>query len=103
MEALDYPIEHFSLMRDFAGNLKAISAQILHHEYSYQSFGSWWMTLKHKGEVFRLVFDGRDYTYSIEQAVDRAEPYRWQDPLWQTQGSIHELPATDILSVFKTL
>lgn len=98
MDGIDYPIEHFSLMAELGSNLKAVSAQILSHEYAYQSFGSWWITLKHKGDLYRLLFDGRDSTYSLEQATETAKPYQWREALWQSSGTIHEIPVAAILA-----
>jgi hypothetical protein len=98
MDAPDFPIEHFSLMRDLAIELKAIRAQILRHAYSYQAFGSWWMTIDHKTEVFRLVFDGREDMYSLERAPEREEPHQWPAPMWQLAGTAHELPIPAILA-----
>ena len=98
MDGIDYPIEHFSLMAELARNLKTVSAQILSHEYSYESFGSWWITLQHKGEAFRLAFDGRDYAYSIQQAIKETRPHQWGEPVWQSRGTIHEIPVAAIVS-----
>ena len=101
MDGPDYPIEHFSLMRDLAVELKSVDAQVLRHAYSYEGFGSWWMTIEHEGEVFRLVFDGRDDLYSIEQATTRKEPYQWREPVWCLSGTTHELPLSAILLVLR--
>ena len=96
---MDFPIEHFSLMKDLATELKAISAQILRHGYSYQGFGSWWMTIDYRNEVFRLVFDGRDDMYSLEKASEREEPHQWLEAVWQVPGTAHQLPIPAILAV----
>jgi hypothetical protein len=69
MESHDYPIEHFRMMAEVAAGLKSISALILEHSYSYESFGSWWFTFRRSGNRFRVVFDGREEYLSLERAV----------------------------------
>jgi len=66
MEATEYPIEHFELVTKIARQLKALSIQILVHEYHYESFGSWWFTFRRLGEKYRLLFDGKDSVLRLE-------------------------------------
>jgi len=101
MDAPDYPVEHFSLMKGLAVELQAIRDQVLRHPYSYHSFGSWWMTIDYQGGVFRLAFDGRDDTYSIEEAVERQEPYQWGESIWRVSGTSHEFPVSAILAFLR--
>jgi hypothetical protein len=69
MESHDYPIEHFRMMAEVAVYLKSISALILEHSYSYESFGSWWFSFKRSEKRFRVIFDGRDNYLSLEREV----------------------------------
>ena len=96
MDSLDFPIEHFSLMKDLAVELKAISAQLLRHVYSYEGFGSWWATIEHNNKILRLLFDGRDGVYCLEPAIDPKEPYQWGETTWQLPGSVHAFPIAEI-------
>ena len=67
MEAQDYSIEHFRIMAELASRLKSLTALILEHNYSYESFGSWWFTFRRSGQKFRVIFDGRDKYLSLER------------------------------------
>lgn len=40
MDEQDYPIRHFQEMTSLARTLKAVPAQVLAYNYSYESFGS---------------------------------------------------------------
>ncbi len=57
--------------------LKALPAQILEHEYSYESFGSWYLVFRHKGCVGRLVFDGHESELVLQKSKDRKTPYHF--------------------------
>jgi hypothetical protein len=71
MNALDYPIDHFSLLFEIAKRMKGMSAQILRHEYHYESFGSWWFTFRRHGELHRLLYDGKEFMLTVETVVER--------------------------------
>jgi len=77
MESQDYPIAHFERMTCLAHALKKLPAQILEHRYSGESFGSWYMTLRHKGQVSQLVYDGRDDHLGLRRSSDRKPPYSY--------------------------
>ena len=77
MEAQDYPIAHFEGVARLARALKQLPAQVLEHEYSYESFGSWLLVVRHKGIVGRIVFDGHESDLGIQTSKDRKPPYRY--------------------------
>jgi hypothetical protein len=77
MEAQDYPVAHFNGMERLALALKALPAQLLEHQYSYESFGSWWVVLKHKGQAAQVAFDGRDGHLGLRRSADRKPPYSY--------------------------
>ena len=54
-------------MSDMAIALSGFPAQILEHNYNYESFGSWWFSFRFKGQEFRLVFDGKDAQLSLKE------------------------------------
>jgi hypothetical protein len=64
MDAQDYPIRHFQEMDRLATTLKDLPAQVLDHAYFYEAFGSWSMTIRYKGCLLRLTFDGSPYAWS---------------------------------------
>ena len=77
MEAQDHPIAHFERMCRLAHALKALPAQILDHNYSYESFGSWYVVVRYKGVVSQLIFDGRDNHLGLRRSADRKPPYQY--------------------------
>ena len=77
MEAQDYPIVHFERMGRLAHALKALPAQVLDHNYSYEHFGSWYVVVRHKGTVSQLSFDGRDNHLGLRRSTDRKPPYQY--------------------------
>ena len=83
MESQDYPIRHFEALATFATALKAIAAQVLDSEYSYESFGSWSITLRCKGITLRVVHDGRDREVTLQRSRTRKPPHEWEEPLWR--------------------
>jgi hypothetical protein len=83
MEPQDYPIRHFEALAAFATALKAVPAQILDSAYSYESFGSWSITLRCKGITLRAVHDGRDREVTLQRSRTRKPPHEWDEPLWR--------------------
>lgn len=83
MEPQDYPVLHFSHMAEFASALKALPAQILQHDYSYEAFGSWSMAVRYQGIPLRVVFDGRERYVSVQRSTSRKAPYTWEAPAWE--------------------
>lgn len=81
MDAQDYPIAHFARMQELAIALKSLPAQVLHHQYDYQGFGSWFLIVRHKGRAFRLMFDGKEQMFYLEASEDRKQPYHWSHTL----------------------
>ena len=60
MNPNNHAIRHFEMMRTLAADLEVLPAAILEHTYCDETFGSWLTTIRFKGHVFRLVYDGRD-------------------------------------------
>ena len=83
MDAHDYPIHHFTRMADFATELKSLPAQVLEHSYSYESFGSWWVTVRCRGISFRIVFDGKEGQLEIQRSASKTPPYAWGGAVWE--------------------
>ena len=81
MDPQDYPIRHFQEMDRLATLLKGLPAQVLDHDYSYQSFGSWSMTIRCKGCPLRVTFDGKEREYRLEKSATPRPPYSWS-PFW---------------------
>ena len=93
-----YSIQHFKQIIQFATKLKELPAQIEEHSYSNESFGSWVTIIRCKGIRMRLVFDGRDFNYSIQRSSSRKAPDVWEDTCWQrTCKSSEEFPMLDIV------
>jgi hypothetical protein len=70
MEAQDYPIKHFETMTEIAKRLAPLSVLILEHNYSYNTFGSWWFSFRRGEREFRIVYDGRDDFLYIQDGAD---------------------------------
>jgi len=102
MDSHDYPIHHFEQMGRLAAALKALPAQVVEHTYSYDSFGSWAMTLRHRGQPLRLVFDGREQEYLLEQSMSPKHPYRWKLLPWRKRASpAEEICVPEIISAIE--
>ena len=82
MNAEDYPVEHFRQMLALSEDLRARSIQILSHEYHYDTFGSWWTTLRHRGATLRILFDGKEGNLILQRAGEHKphhRPSQWED------------------------
>ncbi len=66
-----------------AAVLKPLSAQVLEHSYQYEVFGSWYTTIRCRGRVFRVVFDGREQAYFMEWKQVGTIEKAGEDP-WRT-------------------
>ena len=97
MDAKDYPIRAFAQVKELAIALKEISTQVLQYEYSHESFGSWFLTVRREGQVYRVLYDGRDGVFSIELSGTRRSPYLWERTIWQHRAQSEELPIQEIL------
>jgi hypothetical protein len=86
MESQDYPVVHFERMRDLTRALQELPAQILAHEYLYESFGSWYVTLRYSGCVAQLVYDGREGSLALRRSADRKPPYGFGPDEWEASG-----------------
>jgi hypothetical protein len=82
MEPQDDPVLHLSRMAEFASALRALPAQVLEHNYSYEAFGSWSVVLRYQGVPLRVVFDGKERHVSVQRSPSSRAPYEWEDPTW---------------------
>jgi len=78
MDSHDYPATHFRAMAELATRLGELPAQVLEHQYSYNHFGSWWMTVLFRGTTFRFVFDGKDRQWVFERGGEYGRPDDWK-------------------------
>jgi hypothetical protein len=97
MDSQDYPVDHFSKMVELTVALKALPAQVLQHEYSFENFGSWFLVLRHAGKVFRFGFNGRDGLYSVEVSSNRGSPYHWSGAIWEREGQLQGVPVAELI------
>jgi hypothetical protein len=98
MKAEDYPIEHFKFMNELAVGLAKVPAQILEHNYIYESFGSWWFTCRYSSSEFRVVFDGKETMLAVQKATESG----WMDLISNSEKKLDaEKLLRFILEVFK--
>jgi len=87
MDLQDHPIRHLEQTIKLVTALKFVPAQMLDHQDSYESFGSWTMTLRASGNVFRVVWDGKErLLLTLQRSRSRKQPYDWQQPVWERSG-----------------
>lgn len=104
MDAQDYPINHFDRMKELAVELKSVPAQLLEHEYSYESFGSWSLVFRCQGQVFRLTFDGKERWYVLQESAERKAPYQWNEIVWEKRCEQSDLfPQAEVISFVRNL
>jgi hypothetical protein len=103
MEPQDYPIRHFEALAALATALKTLPAQVLDSTYSYESFGSWSITLRCKGITLRAVHDGRDREVSLQRSRTRKPPHEWEEPLWRRPLDSGELDTELQSEIVRTL
>lgn len=84
MESNDLDIIHFELMIFLASFFNTLPAQILEHQYSPCSFGSWWCTFRKSGKIYRITYDGRDGFISLE--IDISNSHISGKPDWKDIG-----------------
>ena len=87
----DYPVRHFSQMQDLAVALRTVTAQILRHEYYYESFGSWLTVIRRRGKKYQFTFDGRDQLYTMEASSDN-QPSSQNRLLWKYSANSETIP-----------
>ena len=98
VDSQDYPIQHLEHMALLASSLKNLPAQILHHQYSYESFGSWALALRIKGVRLRLSFDGKESAYAIERSTARKLPDSWSERCWLNIATGEAFPLSELLA-----
>lgn len=81
MDTEDSPIRHFQEMDMLTTTLKDLLAQVLDHDYSWESFGSWSLTIRYKGRRLRLTFDGKEGAYRLETLTTAQVPHSWSS-IW---------------------
>src|SRR5262245_29740614 len=77
MEEPDPPVEHFRRMVGLAEDLRTLPAQVLEHSYHHEAFGSWELTVRRRGQTFRIVFDGKEREVRLERATTTGNTRRW--------------------------
>ena len=102
MDDQDYPVRHFARMAQFATELKSLPAQVLEHGYSYESFGSWWVTFRFGGIPFRATFDGKERRVVVERSTSRKPPYAWEIDIWDRSAPDSEFDLRDVIEVVRT-
>jgi hypothetical protein len=71
-------------MSALSAQMAVFEVQLLETHYSYSHFGSWWFTFEKYGKIFRISFDGRDYSLSLDtniRLVDRVWMVTWKQLL----------------------
>src|SRR5262245_45924260 len=100
MDPQDYPIRHFQEMERLGTVLKSLPAQVLNHDYCYESFGSWSMTIRYKGCHLRLIFDGKEREYRLEKSATRKPPYSWSS-VWNRADLSQNAAASAIIEAIR--
>jgi len=77
VKAQDYPIAHFEFLSKLTNALDELPAQLLEHSYNSEHFGSWTFSVRYKGNVVRVSFDGRDQVIYVAYSSDRKPPYQF--------------------------
>ena len=104
MDAQEYPLQHFQQMMELAAGLKSLPAQVLDHSYSYEAFGSWWLTLRLKGVVFRIARDGREEELVLQKSKTRKPPYDWEVPISRQQiATGHTIALRDVIDALRAV
>jgi len=69
---------HFRQMTRLAEQPRGLPAQILDHRYTPEAFGSWSLTVRSSGRLFRIVVEGRDR----ERIVEHSHARHWLQADW---------------------
>jgi hypothetical protein len=86
MEEHQIVIAQFAGMTELARQMESIPALVLDASYSYQSFGSWWFEFKKGGFRYRVAYDGRDSTVTLDSGgrVTGGELPHWRTLIWRS-------------------
>ena len=95
MDPQHYPIRQFQETDWLATMLKELPARVLDHDYSYESFGSWSMTIRCKGYPLCVTFDGKENVYRLEKSSTVRLPYSWSS-VW-SRTDLSENAATSAI------
>jgi hypothetical protein len=102
MHGQNHPIRHFTRMAAFATALKSLPAQVLEHRYSYESFGSWWVTVQYRGISFRVILDGKESQLSVQRSASRKPPHLWADVIWQAPSVDADSDLAGVVEVIRS-
>jgi hypothetical protein len=95
VDAQEYPGRHFQLMAQLTADLATISVQVLAHGYDFNAFGSWWTTVRRGGDLFCVVFDGKERAVRLERSVTSGRAGGWEELCsWPTgdEDAAHMFP-----------
>jgi hypothetical protein len=53
-------LAHLDLIAQLTHRLDAVGIEVLSQEYQWESFGCWYVVVRHAGRHFRIDFEGRD-------------------------------------------
>jgi len=77
---------HLQRIAKFQSVLEEMRTQILEHTFHWEVFGSWRLTLRRKGVVYQIDWDGKEQCLIFHQSKARKHPHQWvqvkliQDP-----------------------
>jgi|WetSurMetagenome_2_1015567.scaffolds.fasta_scaffold70980_5 hypothetical protein len=89
---------HFELMIVFSSHLKTLPAEILEHQYSPESFGSWWCKFRKSGKLYRIVYDARDGFIYLENDANNSHISGKAD--WKEVGHLKTAKLYDNEDIF---
>lgn len=89
-------------MREVAGAIAALPAEVLEHRSSPRAFGSWYLVFRFQGRPFRVVFDGKDPACVLERSTTGRPPYRWEPTGWEVIGpAARSFPVEDLVAAVR--
>ena len=95
--------EHLSLVTRLTRELDTLPAEVLAQEYQYESFGSWYMVVKRKGQHFRIDFDGKDRVLLAYRVVTAGERFTRPPELIGEHSLEHGLTQETLDNVYSFL
>lgn len=78
----------FKEFTDFVEQFKSIPIDLLEFNHRPRTFGDWYMVVRKNEKEFRIVFEGRDNLYALQQQTG---PNFWAD-IW-TQSNLKDWPS----------
>ena len=98
-----FAISHFDRMAKLTRAIEAVPALVLEAGFSYSSFGSWWFSFLKEGWHYRIAFDGREGTITLESGGRRTggRPPDWVGSTSRSVGvrgdSLSEVEILDLV------